>query len=193
MANTRKTARKTKKPRVGSEEWYAEQQAKPGFALGVMKDLSNDIAQGSKTAIKSLEKWIEKYPDVARSIHKFDDLCSMAEAAWVKALGGDNPLHQLRLKDEIAEMKAELLGENPSILDKVMVSSVVTAHLAHQSAVCGAALPAQHQTVATARGKRVESTARRLLLAVKALAVVRQHQARGLAPKTKLKLFDGTA
>ena len=56
-----------------------------------------------------------------------------------------------------------------------------------------AAQPAQHQAVATARGKRVESTARRLLLAVKALAVVRQHQARGLVPKTKIKLFGATA
>ena len=148
---------------------------------------------GGKTAIKSLEKWIAKYPDVARSIHKLDDLCSTAEAAWVKALAGDDPLRQLGLKDEIAEMKAELLGDTPSILDRVMVSSAVTAHVAHQGAVWAAAQPAQHQAVATARGKRVESTARWLLLAVKALAVVRQHQARELVPKTKTKLFDAIA
>ncbi|HEY1191988.1 MAG TPA: hypothetical protein VGE74_30440 [Gemmata sp.] len=140
-----------------------------------------------------LKRWIAKHPDVARSIHELDDLCSMAEAAWVNALGGENPLHQLRVKDEMAEMKAELLGEPPSVLDRVMVSSMVTAHLAHQGAVYGAAQPAQHRAVATARGKRVESTARRLLLAVKALAVVRLHQARGLVPKTKIKLFDATA
>ena len=193
MAKARSTKRKVKEPQVGSEEWYAEQQAKPGFALGVMKDLSNDIAQGSKTAIKSLERWIAKYPDVARSIHKLDDLCSTAEAAWVKALAGDDPLRQLGLKDEIAAMKAELLGDNPSILDRVMASSVVTAHMAHQGAVWAAAQPAQHHSVATARGKRVESTARRLLLAVKVLAVVRQQAGRGLAPKTKGKLFDTTA
>lgn len=154
-----------------------------------MKDLSNDMGQGSKTAIKPPGKWAEKCPDVARSIHKFGDLCSTAETAWVKALGGESPLHQLRLKDEITAMKAELLGETPSVLDRVMV----TAHLAHHGAVYGAAQPAQHQAVATARGKRVESTARRLLLAVKALAVVRQHQARGLVTKTKTKLFEANA
>lgn len=190
MAGTRKSKRGPRGPELGSEAWYAEQQAKPGFALGVMKDLSNDIAQGSKTAIATLEKWIAKYPEVARSVHRFDDLCTMAEAAWVKALAGEDPLRQLRLRDEIAEMKAELQGDSPSVLDRVMVSSVVTAHVAHQAAVHAAALPAPHLAVAAARNKRVESTARRLLAAVKGLAVVRQQQARGLAPRAKLTLFD---
>jgi hypothetical protein len=149
VAGTRKSKRGPRGPKLGSEAWYAEQQAKPGFALGVMKDLSNDIAQGSKTAIATLEKWIAKYPEVARSVHRFDDLCTMAEAAWVKALAGEDPLRQLRLRDEIAEMKAELQGASPSVLDRVMVSSVVTAHVAHQAAVHAAALPAR-----TSRSRR---------------------------------------
>lgn len=87
-------------------------------------------------------------------------------------------------------MKAELLGENPSLLEKIMVSSVVTAHLAHQRASAWASKPAPHQAVVTARDRRVESTSRRLLLAIKALTIVRQQQARGLVPRTKFKLFE---
>lgn len=190
MTTKRKTARKAKEPEVGSDEWYAREQEKPGFALAEMKNLSNMIAQGNKWAIKSLEKWIAKFPDVARSLADLGDLCAATEAAWVDALAGENPLDKLGLREEVARMKTELLGENPSLLEKVMVSSVVTAHLAHQRASVWASRPAQHNAVATARDKRVESTARRLLLALKALAVVRQQAGRGLVPKTKLEVFD---
>lgn len=110
----------------------------------------------------------------------------------MKTLTGDNPLDQLGVKDQIAALKAELLGENPSILEKVLVSSVIVAHLAHHRAVMWAAQPAQQQAVATYRDRRVESASRWFLLAVKSLAVVRQQQARGLVPRPKLKVFDAT-
>lgn len=198
MAKTRTAApnsgRKAKEPKIGSAEWMAREQEKPGFALAEMKNLSDMIAQGDKWAIKTLEKWMAKFPDVARELAhgRLGDLCASAEAAWLTAVAGDNPLNQMGLKEQIATMKAELQGENPSILEKVLVSSVVVAHLAHYRAVTAAAQPAHHQAVAAFRDRRVGSTARQLLLAVKSLATVRQQQGRGLAPKTKIKLFDGT-
>jgi hypothetical protein len=193
VAKTRKTAWKAKEPEVGADEWYAREQEKPGYALAEMKNLSNLIAQGSKWAIESLERWIKKYPDVARTLSKLGDLCAAAEAEWVKSLAGDDSIEQLAVKDEIAKMKAELLGEKPSILEQVLVSSILTARLSHQKAVMWAAQPAEQLAVATARDKRVESTARWLLTALKSLAVVRQQQARGLSPKVKLKVFEGRA
>lgn len=195
MAKTRKTARKAKEPEVGSEQWFAREQEKPGFALAEMKNLSNMIAQGHASAAGMLDRWMKKFPDVARelALTRLGDLCANAEAAWMKTLTGDNPLDQLGVKDQIAALKAELLGENPSILEKVLVSSLIVAHLAHHRAVMWAAQPAQQQAVATARDRRVESASRWFLLAVKSLAIVRQQQARGLVPKTKLKLFDAIA
>ena len=194
MAKTRKTARTAKEPEVGSDEWYAREQEKPGFALGAMKDLCVSIAQGNTRAVASLERWMKKFPDVARALalDRLGDLCANAEAAWVKALAGDNPLDRLGVTEQIATLKAELLGDNPSILEKVLVSGVVTAHLAHHRAVAWAAQPAPQPAVATFRDKRVESASRWFLLAVKSLAVVRQQQARGLVPRTKFKLFDAT-
>lgn len=88
---------------------------------------------------------------------------------------------------------AELLGGSASVLDRVIVSRVVPAHVAHQAAVYAAVQPAPHLAVGAARSKRVESTARRLLAAVKCLAVVRQQQARGPAPRAALKLFEQPA
>lgn len=196
MSRTRKAARttKAKEPEIGSDEWYAREQEKPGFALAEMKNLCNMIAQGTKWAIGSLEKWMAKFPDVARelALERLGDLCANAEIEWVKALVGDNPLDKIGVNDQITAMKTELSGDNPSILEKVLVSSVVIAHLAHHRAVMWAARPAQEQAVATFRDRRVESTSRRLMLAVKALAVVRQQQIRGLAPRMKLKLFEAT-
>ena len=195
MTKTRKTARKAKEPEVGSDQWYAREQEKPGFALAEMKNLCNMIAQGHPTAVGMLDRWMMKSPDVARelALDRLGDLCANAEAEWMKALVGDNPLDQMGVKDQIAAMKAELVGEKPSILEKILVSNLIVAHLAHHRAVLWAARPAQQQAVATARERRVESASRWFLLAVKSLAVVRQQQARGLVPKTKLKLFDASA
>lgn len=195
MAKARKTARKAKEPEVGSDEWYAREQEKPGFALAEMKNLSNMIAQGHASAAGMLERWMRKFPDVARelALNRLGDLCANAEAAWMKTLAGDNLLDQMGVKEQIAAIKAELSGDNPSILEKVLVSSVIVAHLAHHRAVMWAAQPAQQQGVAAFRDRRVESTSRWFLLAVKSLAVVRQQQARGLVPRTKFKLLDATS
>lgn len=195
MAKTRRTARKAKEPEVGSDAWLAREQEKPGFALAEMKNLCNMMAQGSASAAGMLERWMKKFPEVARELahDRLGDLCANAEAAWVKVLVGDNPLYQMGLRDQIAAMKAELSGDHPSILEKVLVSSVIVAHLANHRAVMSAAQPAQQQAVAAFRDRRIEATSRQFLLALKALAVVRQKQAHGLTPKTKLKLFDATA
>lgn len=197
MAKTRKvaqTTRKTREPKVGSDEWYAREQEKPGFALGAMKELCKMIAQGHASSVRELERWMAKFPDVARelALERLGDLCTSAEAAWVRAVAGDNPLDRLAVTERIAALKAELSGANPSLLERVLVSNVVTAHLAHYRAVLSAAQPAQ-QTVAAFRDRRVESTSRHLLLAVRSLAVVRQQQARGLTPRTNLPLFEARA
>lgn len=190
MAKASKTTRKRKKPKEGSEAWIAEQQQNPEYARQVMKDHLISIAQGSKWAVESLERWIKEFPDVARSLTDLGDLCAATESAWVDALAGENPVDKLGVREEVARMKAELLGEKPSILDKILVSNIVTSHLAHQRAVIWAARPAQQQAVATARDKRVESTARWLLLAVKTLALMRQQAGRGLKPQVALKVFE---
>jgi hypothetical protein len=193
VANKRKQPKKTKELVVGSAEWHAEEQRKVRFAVGVMKDLANSVSQGSKWAAKSLEEWAAKYPDVARSLSQLGDLCEVAEEAWVKAVAGESPVDQVSVRDEIARMKSELLGERPSLLEKVLVSSVVTSYLAHQRAVTWAARPAPQEAVASARDRRAESTSRRFLLAIKALAVIRQQQARGLEPRGRLKVFEASA
>jgi hypothetical protein len=192
VARTRKQAKTAKESEVGSEEWRAREQQKARLAAATMKDLATSAAQGSQWAVKSLREWAAKHPDVARSLSQLGDLCENAEAEWVRALAGDSPTDQLAIRDQIGAMKAELLPGKASILERVMVSNVVTAYLAHQRAVIWAARPAQHEAVATARQRRVESTARWFQVAIKTLAVVRQQASRGLAPKTKLKLFEAS-
>jgi hypothetical protein len=193
VANKRKQAKKANEPEVGGDEWYREQQSKPEYIRGVMQDLVRSIAQGSTWAPAALQKWMARHPDVARSLSQLGDLCAASEEAWVRALAGDNPLDQLAVRDQVAAMKAELLGPNPSTLDKILASNVVVAHMAHQGAVTSAARPAPHQAVAAARDRRVESTSRRFLTALKMLAVIRQQRARGVAPRAKLEVFGAGA
>lgn len=62
MSRTRKTVRAAKEPEIGSDEWHAREQEKPGFALGAMKDLCVSIAQGDASAVGVLERWMRKVP-----------------------------------------------------------------------------------------------------------------------------------
>jgi hypothetical protein len=193
VSRKRNLAKAAKELEVGSAEWHAEERRKARFAAGVMKDLATSASQGSKWAAKSLEEWAAKYPDVARSLSQLGDLCEVAEEAWVKAVAGESPVDQVSVRDEIAGMKAELLPEKASILERVLASSLITAYLAHQRAVTWAARPAPQEGVAAARDRRVESTSKRLLVAIKTLSLVRQQQVRGLEPRVKLKVFEAGA
>lgn len=192
MTKARKRTNKPKPPKEGSDEWYMEQQSKPAFVLATLKELAARAAQGNKESARSLEAWVAKFPDLARSIYAADTLRSTAEATWVKLFAGGDPLRERGIREEIDRMTAELVGESPSLLERVLVSNFVVAYMANQRAVWWLTQPTQSWTEVAARDRRAESTARRLLLAVKTLSVVRQQASRGRAPKMKLKLFDGT-
>ena len=178
---------------MGSLAWEKQLYKNPVYVKNTIQSLARRASQGNKQAAEALAAWLERYPEMKPTVREIDDLRTQTETAWVTALSGKDLALEQVIRDEVAKMTAELLGENPSVLDRALVSNVVIAHLANQRAVMWAAQAAQLPAVAAARDRRVESTARRVHLAIKGLALVRGQKSRGLAPRPNIKLFDATA
>ena len=186
-------ARKSKGPKEGSLAWERQLHKNPVYVKNTIKSLADWASQGNEQAAEALAAWLERHPEMRETVRQLDDLRTQTETAWVKALAGTDIVLEQAIRDDIAKMTAERLGENPSVLDRALASNVVVSYLADQRAVMWAAQAAQLPAVAAARDRRVESTARRLHLAIKGLALVRGQKSRGLAPRPNIKLFDATA
>ena len=132
-------ARKSKGPKVGSLAWEKQLPKNPVYVRNTIDELARRASQGNKRAAASLAAWLERHPDLKPTVRELDDLRTQTESAWVKALAGTDLALERVIRDEVARMTAELLGENPSVLDRALVSNVVVAHLANARATMWAA------------------------------------------------------
>jgi hypothetical protein len=162
----------------------------PVFVNNMIMSLAERASQGDSQSAEALDQWLARYPGMRKLIRKLDDLRTTTEESWVRNLAGNDLVREKGIREDIASMRDELLARNASVLDKMMVSNVIVAHLADQSALLMASKPADHLSVAAARDRRAESTARRLQIATKGLTGIRERRAKGLAPRTKHKLFE---
>jgi hypothetical protein len=162
----------------------------PDHAREMIKILIVRAKQGHPEAADSVFRWLEVFPQLKPEFRELDDLVNKTESAWVRAVGFGDPLAERAAQDELAAMKAELLGPGASVLEKILVSAVVVAHLAHQRAAMMAASPANQSAVSAMRDRRLTATQKRLLAAVKAWELIAEKKAKGLRPKGKLELFE---
>lgn len=182
-----------KKPRAGSRAWEESLAASPDYARQVVKHLKQHAEQGHQWPNDSILKWLAKFPELKSEFRQLDDLATRAEGAWVRAAAFGDPMAERATRDEVAALKAELLGAAPSVLDEVLASSLVVAHLAHNRAAVVAAQPADHPAVRAARQRVLSEAQRRLVAATRAWLLLAGKKARGLTPKGKLKIFEPAA
>jgi hypothetical protein len=156
----------------------------------MIKHLKYHAEQGHAWAGDSVLRWLEKFPTLKSEFRQLDDLATKAEAAWVRAAAFGDPLAERATRDEVAALKAELLGDAPSVLDKVLASALVVAHLAHNRAAIVAALKADHPAVQAARQRGLSEAQKRLVAATKAWLLLAGKKAKGLHPKARLKVFE---
>jgi hypothetical protein len=159
----------------------------------VIKILTIHANQGHPEAGDAVGRWLEQFPQLKPEVRELDDLAAKAEAAWAKAVGFGDPLAERAARDEAAAMKAELLGDAPSVLDRVLASAVVVARLSHDRAARVAAQRADHPGVREARERVLSTAQKRLVAAVKAWQLLAGKKARGLRPKGRLKIFEPDA
>jgi hypothetical protein len=184
---------KSKTPREGSLAWERSLHESPTYVANTVKDLAQRASRGDAHAAKCLEFWLRQNPEMRSLVPQLDGLRAATEGKWIKFVAGEDLVRERAVREEVERMKAELLGENPSVMDKVLVSNFVVAYLANQRALCTTAQHAESVALVSARGRWAEGAARRLLLATKALALVQGMKNRRAGARPKLSLFDTAA
>ena len=131
---------------------------------------------------------LHEYPEVWQRV---GDLSALAERAWIAVLASDHPLAVESMKRTVEEMKADLAGDHPTRLERLLVDQVVGCWMEVKYVESVSADPGRGTLEQAAfRLKRLESAQRRFDNAVKSLSTLRTLMPAGLAPAQSIKLHE---
>lgn len=167
--------------------------APPAHARATIRDLARRAEGGDKEAVATLVRWLELYPDLRALVDGLVDLATKVERAWVRRLCGTDELSKKAIADDLAALKAELLGPAPSATARILASTVLIAHLAYQRAALAASDPAASPEVRAAREKLMTAAQKRLQDAVRGWDQYAGKAAKGVRPRAGLALFEPDA
>jgi len=179
-----------KQPREGTPAWEESLNQNPTYVRNTIHSLVERAERGDRQAVENLLGWLERHPDMRSLVRGLDDLATKVERCWIDRVCGADELAKKALLDEVAAMKAELLGPAPSVLDKILASTVLVAHLSYQRAAHVAAMKVENLVEQEARERRLSASQKRLVAAVKEWEQIAGKKAKGLRPRGKLKLFE---
>ncbi|HEX4608572.1 MAG TPA: hypothetical protein VH092_10245 [Urbifossiella sp.] len=97
------------------------------YARATILGLIPRAERGDKQAVEYLRGWLTRYPKMRSLVRALDDLSTRVERAWVDRMCGPDELSREAITAEVAALKAELLGRQPSVAEKVLVGTVVVA------------------------------------------------------------------
>jgi hypothetical protein len=127
---------------------------------------------GDTAALGALRAFLNARPALAQHI---GDLAAHVERTWVELAAGADPLLRDALPRRLAALKDELAGRDPTPLVRLLAERVASAWLQSVHADAEAAgLGATTGPAAALALRRQESTQRRYLAALKALALVKK-------------------
>jgi hypothetical protein len=179
-----------KKPRDGSREWEETLVRNPAYIKNTILDLAKRAEGGDRRAVESLYRWLEQHPEMRSLVRELDDLATKVERCWVQRMCGNDELSKKAIEDDIAAMKAELLGPSPSVTDKILAGSVLVSHLAFQRAALAASQPTDRPEVREARERIMSLALKRLAAATRTWEQVAGRRVKGVRPRGPLKLFQ---
>jgi hypothetical protein len=143
---------------------------------------------GDPAALPRIRLILDGHPEVWRHV---GDLATLAERAWIAVLAADHPVAVESMKRTVAEMKADLAGEHPTRLERLLVDQVIACWLEISYLETVAADPGRSSLdQADFRLKRLDSAQKRYLSAMKALTALRALVPAGLEPTPSVKLHD---
>ena len=153
-----------------------------------LRVLVQSAQAGNPAALPHIRKILDDHPEVWRHV---GDLATLAERAWIAVLAADHPVAVESMKRTVAAMKAELAGEHPTRIERLLVDQVVACWMEVSYLESVSADPGRSSLdQADFRLKRLESAQRRYLTALKTLTTLRTLVPTGLAPAPSLRLHD---
>jgi hypothetical protein len=138
--------------------------------------------QGDVTVLPRLKEFLDAHPQVWQEL---GDLALHAEEAMIRLVAGDNLFVAECIRRDLATLREELAGPSPSPLERVLVQRIVLCRLqTYKADIDAAALDQGTSPHGPHAQRRQDAAHKRLLAAVKQLAVVRKLLAPSLPPIT---------
>jgi hypothetical protein len=103
-----------------------EDVLQPPTVLEHLQMLVDQAKQGDPDAMRHLQLFLDEYPEVWQY---FGDLAGRAERGWIGLLAGESPHVKESLLRQVAVMRAEIAGPQPSPLESLLVDRVVASWL----------------------------------------------------------------
>src|SRR4051812_33550240 len=91
-----------------------------------LRALVQSAQAGDPAALPRIRRILDERSEVWRHV---GDLASLAERAWIAVLAADNPVAVESMKRTVNEMKADLAGDNPTRMERLLVDQVVACWL----------------------------------------------------------------
>jgi hypothetical protein len=129
--------------------------------------------RGDESTLPVLRKILEMPKGVAAL---GGELAEQAERAFIRAMGGDDLTYREAVTRKLELLRAELLGENPTSVERLLVERAVACWLQVQDADIRYAQNQGKLNIKQAdyNLRRMDAANRRYLAALKALALVRK-------------------
>lgn len=146
------------------------------------QELVRRACEGNEACLKGLRDFLDKNPAIWQVA---GNAATLAEKHWVEALAAGNKLAELSIPRKLKQFKVELLGSDPTPLETLLVDVIGVTWLAAQHGEISASRQDGSTLQIASRLRRAESGQKRLLSAVKTLAVVRALLPRALPEPEK--------
>jgi hypothetical protein len=167
------------------------EQHQPSTALGPAAEprgLVQKAKAGDVSVLPQMRAILDAHPEVRKTVA---DLEKVVVRSWAELLGGDDPLSVEAIRRKAEQTRAELEGDAPTPLERLLAGQVVSGWLEMTHAQVKLADPGG-STLGQAgfNLRRAEQAHKRYLAAMRTLATVRELLPRGLLPVNQLRLHD---
>ncbi len=167
-----------------------ESSSKPAEPAGLveLKALVAQAQAGDASVLPRIQQILDEHPEVWRHC---GDVSGLAENAWLAALSAGNPLVVESRKRTLAEMRADLLGEEPTRLVRMLVDHIIVCWLEVQYVETMSADTSHRGLNQKAEGlKWLESSQKRYFSAIQTLMGVRAMVPAGMTVVAAPKLHE---
>jgi hypothetical protein len=135
-----------------------------------LQELVKRASDGNEHCLQGLRDLLDNNPSIWQAA---GNVATLAEKHWVEVLANGNALVQEAIPRRVIALKSLLLGRNPTPLERLLVDVIAVSFLASEHGEISASRADGSCQQIASRLRRAESGQRRLLSAVKTLAVVR--------------------
>jgi hypothetical protein len=154
--------------------------------VGRLKDLFKKAEKGNRKAVPEIREILQKSPDLA---WRFMDFARLAELHFIERMTKDKDLASREMMElQLAAMREEIAGENPSPLERLLAERIVLTWLQIQLFE-GLYASSMFKSMTLAQGnyyqKRLDWTYRRHLSAIRTLAQIRK-----LGPAVQINIAE---